>query len=179
MDLKLGLKKDEVLLVPHTSEWDAEFFKIKQQIQNHTQIEHDRIEHIGSTSIKGIMAKPIVDIVVGLDEINQIEKSVTEGLKKAGFLRLRVDRPGEIVFAKFTDDTYDEKTHFIHLVEYEKELWKNLIFFRDYLNSYETIRKEYEQLKLEYVQKSDTGILAYTDHKGEFVKRIYAKRLSG
>jgi len=38
MDLKLGLKKDEVLLVPHTSEWNAEFTKIKQQIQKHTQI---------------------------------------------------------------------------------------------------------------------------------------------
>ncbi|MGE6488561.1 GrpB family protein [Paenisporosarcina sp. NPDC076898] len=177
--MKLGLKKDEVLLVPHTSEWDAEFIKIKQQIQKHTQIENNRIEHIGSTSIKGIMAKPIVDIVVGLDEINQIEKPVTDGFKKAGFLRLRIERLGEVVFAKFTDDTSEEKTHFIHLVEYEKELWKNLIFFRDYLNSHETIRKEYEQLKLDYVKKSDKGILAYTDHKEEFVKGIYAKRLNG
>lgn len=176
--MKLGLKKDEVLLVPHSSEWNAEFSMIKQQIQKHTQIAHERIEHIGSTSIKGIMAKPIVDIVVGLEVINPIEKSLTDGLKKAGFLKLRVERPGEVVFAKFTDDTYEEKTHFIHLVEYKKELWKNLIFFRDYLNTHETSRKEYEQLKLDYVQKSDTGIQAYTDHKEEFVNGIYAKRLN-
>lgn len=179
MDLKLGLKKDEIILAPHSNEWDTEFLKTKHEIQNHTKLESSRIEHIGSTSIKGLMAKPIVDIVVGLDEIKQIDKSFSEGLKKAGFLRLGVERPSEVVFAKFTDDTYDMKTHFIHLVEYKKELWNNLIFFRDYLNSHEATRKEYEQLKLEYVKESNSGILEYTNHKEEFVKRICAMRLNG
>ena len=60
---------------------------------------------------------------MGVDDINSVDKEFFQGLKKAGFLRLRVERPNEIVLAKFTDDTYEEKTHFIHLVDYNKGLW--------------------------------------------------------
>ena len=89
---------------------------------------------------------------------------------------MAVERPSEIVFAKFVDDTYQVKTHYIHLVNYDKELWNNLIYFRDYLNSNETVRNEYQNLKWEYVQNNASGISEYTNHKEEFVKNIYAKR---
>ena len=82
------------------------------------------------------------------------------------------------MLAKFTDDTYKVKTHFIHLVEFEKEIWDNLIFFRDYLNSSEDARKQYIDIKREYVKKSSTGINEYTHYKENFVKNIFAKRTS-
>ncbi len=104
------------------------------------------IEHIGSTAIKNIVVKPILDLVVGVDEIENVDKSFFRGLKEAGFLKLKVERPNEIVIAKFTDDTLEEKTHFIYLVEYNNELWKNLIFFSNYLNSNETAREHYREL---------------------------------
>ena len=90
---------------------------------------------------------------------------------------MTVERPSEIVFAKFEDDTYQVKTHYIHLVDYDKELWNNLIYFRDYLNSNEAERNEYQNLKVNYVQNNTSDVSDYTDHKEEFVKRIYAKRL--
>src|SRR5699024_12871693 len=96
-------------------------------------ITKSNIEHIGSTYIKDMMDKPIIDIVIGVNDITNIERNDFRGLKKTGFLRRKVERPNEIVLAKFTDDTYKEKTHFIHLVDYNKDLWKNFIFFRDYL----------------------------------------------
>lgn len=98
------------------------------------------------------------------------------GLKEAGFLKIKVERPNEIVLAKFNDDTYEEKTHFIHLVEYNKELWKNLIFFRNYLNSNETAREEYSELKMKFVGEKNGGINEYTSYKERFVKEIYEKR---
>ena len=58
-----------------------------------------------------------------------------------------MERPGEIVLAKFTDETYEVKTHFIHMVDFEKELWRNQLFFRDYLNSNEKAREEYMNIK--------------------------------
>ncbi|PUB11161.1 GrpB protein [Paenisporosarcina sp. OV554] len=82
----------------------------------------------------------------------------------------------KVVFAKFADNTYEVKTHFVHLVEYDKELWNNLIFFKNYLNLNENVRREYLNLKLDYVQNNSSGIGQYTDHKEEFVKRIYTKR---
>ena len=174
--MKLGLTKDEVKLVPYDNEWENEFLRVKQEIIKHTNLNDASIQHIGSTSIVGILAKPILDMVVGVDDINDVDKKIISGLRKAGFLRLAVERPAEIIFAKFVDDTYQVKTHYIHLVDYNKELWNNLIFFRDYLNSNEAERNEYQNLKVDYVLKNTSGISEYTDHKEEFVKRIYAKR---
>jgi len=139
----LGLKNDEVRLESYTSEWENEFIKVKEELREHTSFDEERIEHIGSTAIKGMSAKPIIDIIVGVDDLQKVDKPLLKSFSKAGFLRLKVERPGEIVLAKFIDDTYKEKTHFIHLVEYQKELWNNLIFFRDYLNTNEDTISRY------------------------------------
>ena len=176
-NLKLGLTKDEVKLVPYDDEWKNEFLMVKKEILQHTNLIDANIQHIGSTAIVGIMAKPILDMVVGVDDIDHVDKIIISGLKKAGFFRLAVEKPSEIVFAKFADDTYQVKTHYIHLVDYDKELWNNLIFFSDYLNSNEPVRNEYQNLKWEYVQNNNSGIVEYTDYKEEFVRRIYAERL--
>ena len=176
--MNLGLNGDEVKVVPYTEEWSTEFLKVKKEIHEHTQISENRIEHIGSTAIKNMMAKPILDILVAVDDLLKVDNSIIEGLKAIGFLRLKVERPNEIVFAKFTDNTYRVKTHFIHLVEFEKELWKNIIFFRDYLNDNENARNEYMELKLNYLKKHSTGIHAYTEYKEDFVKVILKKMFS-
>ena len=175
--MKLGLRRDEVKLVPYTKEWITEFRRIKQEIVHVTKLEDNRIEHIGSTAIIDIPAKPIIDILVGVDSIGNVDASVIKGLQSVGFLRLRVERPGEIVFAKFVDDTYEVKTHFIHLVDYEKELWRNLLFFRDHLNISEDDREEYKKIKLAYAGRENVKISEYTDLKEPFVKRIYTKQL--
>lgn len=114
--------------------------------------------------------------MVGVDDIENVDKPFFQGLKEAGFLKLKVERPNEIVLAKFTDDTYEVKTHFIHLVEYNKELWKNLIFFSDYLNSNETAREQYKALKMNFLEEGSGGINEYTDYKEQFVKGIYEIR---
>ncbi|GGP10911.1 GrpB family protein [Oceanobacillus neutriphilus] len=174
--MKLGLKSDEVRLVDYTPEWNKEFLKVKKELVKNTSIDENRMQHIGSTAIKGMSAKPIIDILVGVDDLGKVDKTLFKGFSRAGFLRLKVERPGEIVLAKFTDDTYEVKTHYIHLVEYQKELWNNLIFFRDYLNSDEAARKQYLDIKSAYLKKSSTGVNDYTDFKEEFVKDIFKKR---
>lgn len=174
--MKLGLNSDEVRLMDYTPAWNEEFMRVKEELAEKTALEEKRIQHIGSTAIKGMSAKPIIDILVGVDNLTKVDKSLFKGFSRAGFLRLKVERPGEIVLAKFTDDTYEVKTHFIHLVEYQKELWNNLIFFRDYLNANEAARKQYLEIKLEYLRKSSTGVNDYTDFKEAFVKDIFNKR---
>ncbi len=173
--MQLGLKNDEIRLEKYTDKWNDEFIKIKNELLKHTQLEEYRIEHIGSTSIKGMSAKPIIDIVVGVDNLKTIDEALFNSFRKAGFLRLRVEKPNEIVLAKFTDETYQVKTHFIHLVEYQQEIWNNLIFFRDYLNSNEEARKEYLDIKTSYLKNTSSGIKEYTDYKEDFVKKVYNK----
>jgi len=165
-----------VRVVDYTSEWNVEFIKVKKELIEKTRLDKKRIEHIGSTAIKGMSAKPMIDLLVGIDDLSKADKDSFKSFQRAGFLRLKVERPGEIVLAKFTDDTYEEKTHYIHLVEYQGELWNNLIFFRDYLNMDETARKRYLEIKQSYLKKASTGIKEYTDFKGAFVKEIISLR---
>lgn len=174
--MRLGLKRDEVRLVPYTNSWEEAFIKAKGDIERHTGLESAQIEHIGSTAIKGMRAKPIIDILVGTDNIAPPDKDLMDGLHKADFLRLRVERPGEIVCARFTDQTYQEKTHFLHLTEFQSTLWENLIFFRNYLNENVDAKEEYARIKQTFVDGASNGINAYTDHKEAFVKGIFAKR---
>lgn len=174
--MNLGLKNNEVRLVEYSPKWRDEFERSKNLILDHTHIPENRIEHIGSTSIIGMSAKPIIDIVIGVDDLKKVDKTLFKELEKAGFFRLKVNRPNEIVLAKFLDESYKVKTHFIHLVEYKKDLWHNLIFFRDYLNNNKEDREKYLDIKKKYVSKSSTGIIDYTNYKENFVKEIYKKR---
>lgn len=174
--MELGLERNKVKLVPYDKNWKNEFEKVKEIIHNSTGIENDKIEHIGSTAIKNIMAKPLIDILVGVENISCIKPDLIKQLKQIGFYKLKVERKNEIVFAKFTDDTFNIKTHFIHLVDYDGEIWKNLIFFRDYLNYDESSREDYENIKKKFVEIQSVGIEEYTDSKEEFVKYIFSKR---
>ncbi|SOC37378.1 GrpB family protein [Ureibacillus acetophenoni] len=176
--MKLGLLREEVRLVEYSiDEWKNEFLKVKQEILNFTAFEENQIEHIGSTAIKEMPAKPIIDLVIGVDDLATVDQSIYQGLKQAGFLRLRVQRPNEIILAKFTDETYQIKTHYVHLVDYNQELWNNLIFFRDYLNTDETARNQYKKIKLKFIEEVNSGIVEYTDYKEQFVREVYSKRV--
>ncbi|ATP42127.1 dephospho-CoA kinase [Solibacillus sp. R5-41] len=173
--MRLGLNNDEVLLVPYDEAWKVEFTRIQDELLSCTKLTSNQIEHIGSTSIEGIRAKPIIDILVGVENLETLERPFFKDLEKAGFYKLRVVRPNEIVCAKFFDETFQVKTHFIHIVQYESVKWQQLIFFRDYLKRNEEAKKQYEHLKESFFQTDLSGINSYTDYKEQFVKSIFEK----
>lgn len=148
--MKLGLRNNEVIIVPYDKKWKKEFNKTKSEIIQHTNLKPNQIEHIGSTSINEIRAKPIIDILIGVDNLTALDKTFFKALQNAGFYRLKVERSNEIVCAKFTDKTFEIKTHFIHLVELETEKW-NLIL--------EGLQYVLKQLQLEMQFQMEKNIL--------------------
>ncbi|WP_010289265.1 GrpB family protein [Kurthia massiliensis] len=176
--MKLGLKNNEVIIVPYDKAWKEEFNKTKSEIIQHTNLKPNQIEHIGSTSIDGIRAKPIIDILIGVDSLTALDKTFFKALQNAGFYRLKVERPNEIVCAKFTDETFETKTHFIHLVELEKEKWNQMLFFRNYLNTNQDVKEQYENLKESFFNTDLEGINSYTDYKEQFVQSIFEQMKS-
>ena len=90
--MDLGITGDEIKLVSYTDEWKKEFSKVKHEIQENMHIEANRIEHIGSTAIEGMVSKPIIDILVAVDDLNAVGKSIIDGFKSIGFLRLKVGK---------------------------------------------------------------------------------------
>ena len=175
--MELGLKKDEVKIVPYDVNWKGEFERVKESVLHVLNVHESQIEHIGSTSIEGIKAKPIIDILLGVENLECINRDFEKALHSIGFYRLRVERENEVVFAKFADEGFEIKTHFIHAVTFNGQLWKNLIFFRNYLNDNEEEKKAYENIKEAYLQHRSVGVNDYTNFKEEFVQRIFSKRI--
>lgn len=173
--MELGLFKDEVKIVLYEEGWKSEFFKVKKDLMEHGNLKDKQIEHIGSTSIKGMVAKPVIDIMVGVNRLNTLDKKFFKNLQSIGFYRLQIERPHEIVCAKFTDHSFEMKTHFIHIVEYGNEKWQQMLFFRDYLNAHEDAKQQYQALKSNFFSTDLAGINAYTKYKEQFIQSIFEK----
>jgi len=84
--MKLGLKNNEVRIVPFDVEWKVEFSNVKKEIQSVLDVDENRIEHIGSTAIEGICAKPIIDILLVVDDFHKIDKEMERKLHGTGFI---------------------------------------------------------------------------------------------
>ncbi|TFB19493.1 GrpB family protein [Filobacillus milosensis] len=171
----LGLKKGEVKLVPHNPEW-SQLFKKEKQLLEETVGEHIvAIEHFGSTAIKGIKAKPIIDILVGVRELDNARDLEVRTMSEIDYFRLQKQTvKDKVIFAKFPyreDDNFT-KTHYLHVVEYGGDWWNAHVTFRDRLNEHAELAKEYESLKLSLAEKYADDVIAYLDAKESFVKKV-------
>lgn len=170
--MKLGLERDEVRILPYDKSWKYEFQNTKNNIKSIINISDKRIEHIGSTAIYKMDSKPIVDIVLGVDSFDSVNKEFEKDLYKIGFLRLKIEKDNEIIFAKFKDEDYKIRTHYLHILIYKDKLWQDFIKFRDILNSQKDLKEEYRNIKLNYSKNKNYGIVDYTNSKKDFVKKV-------
>lgn len=146
----LGLKRGTVQLCEHKKAWEIEARNTILQLKEILGAVIKDIQHVGSTSIPAIKAKPIIDIAIAVDSFEDVLQ-FEEELKKQGFYyRPKVDLGEQLLFASgsYYDGTGDFQTHFIHIVKTGSMDWRNYINFRDYLNSTPSAAKAYEDLKV-------------------------------
>lgn len=125
----------------------------------------ERISHIGSTAIKGIWAKDIVDVLIEIP-YNQDIEAVAHAMERNGFIRMSTEK-NRISFNKgYTKDGFADKVYHAHL-RYVSD--NDELYFRDYLNEHPQIAKEYEILKLGLWKKYEHNRDAYTAAKTGFV----------
>ncbi|QTD39703.1 GrpB family protein [Sporosarcina sp. Te-1] len=170
----LGLNKDVVALTKHEEGWQALFDQEKVLLASLLGDKAVDIQHIGSTAIRGISAKPMLDLLIGVKNLTDVDQFDLHALKDADIYRLKADVEGKVVFAKFSDLHELTKTHVYHVVEYGGEWWNAHTLFRDYLNEHPDVAKSYETLKLELAQKYPDNERDYADAKKTFVDRIVA-----
>ena len=169
----LGLNKDVVELVEHTDEWKDLFKQEKALLENLIGEHVISIEHIGSTAIGGIAAKPLLDLMIGVRSLNDVENFDRRKLKEAGIYHLgRVEIEGKLVYAKFSDLKELTKTHVYHVVEHESDWWHRHTAFRDYLMEHPEIAKDYETLKKALVQLHPENEAAYAEGKKQFIDDV-------
>lgn len=124
-----------------------------------------RIHHIGSTAIHGIWAKPIIDILIETPDIVTL-KAVKDRMTANEYICMS-DNGNRVCLNKgYTEKGFAEKVYHIHLRLMNDN---DEIYFRDYLNAYPEIAKEYEKLKLSLWKKHEHNRDAYTKEKTEFV----------
>ena len=171
----LGLKRGVVELVDHDPKWkNAATDTIKKLWQIFGTVAKD-IQHIGSTAIDNIKAKPIIDIGVLIDDFSEAEALYSE-LENNGFSNrgLLLDKQS-MVFSMGEDIPPDDRitTHYIHIVKSGDTDWRDYIAFRDYLNANTSIAKAYETIKIKLASEYpyDKGRLKYVDGKSNFISQ--------
>ncbi len=170
----IGLKRHTVKLVPHDDSWNIIFKDTKKEILNligHLIID---IQHVGSTSIKNIKAKPIIDVVVLVDNLEIINQMI-DILEKNGY-EYRGDGgdDGGHLFVKCSEP--DIRTHHIHIVQTNDIQWDNYLYFRDKLNSDRQLAIQYNYLKEQLGNKYKENREEYTKAKNDFINKVVMKK---
>lgn len=140
------------------------------------------IQHVGSTAIPGMQAKPIIDIQVAVKSLEVIKPIAIKQLKKLGYEHWYENPdPERMFFVKGMPPFGEKRTHHVHIVEPTSKHWSGKINFRDYLIAHPEIAKEYQALKVKLAQQYTYDREEYTNAKGEFVNRILqlAKKQNG
>lgn len=179
-----GSPRKTIFIAEYNPAWPAMFEEERERLQGAIGEWEEHIEHVGSTAIPGIGAKPIIDIGVALRSFEDALFCITP-LVELGYDCLgEFGIPRRIYFRKRTKSpvpgqTYDDgvsRTHQIHMYEQTHEQFVGHIAFRDFLRSHPDARDEYEALKRRLASELE-DIEAYADAKSEFVQRIW--RLAG
>jgi GrpB-like predicted nucleotidyltransferase (UPF0157 family) len=132
-------------------------------------------EHIGSTAVSGLAAKPVVDVMVGVETL-EASRPAIEVLSNHGY-QYSPYRPD--VMHWFCKPSFSFRTHHVHLVPFGSGLWEDRVLFRDYLRTHGSVAEEYAQLKRNLAAKYRDDREAYTDGKAEFVLRVLARARRG
>ena len=178
----LGLQRGTVRLYPHETAWEAEAEQTIIMLQKLLGDNAKEIQHVGSTAVPAICAKPIIDIALAADSFDDVMKHLPK-LQAAGFYyRAQNNISGQKLFAcgSFYDGTGDLQTHFIHVVLTDSEQWRDYILFRDYLNQHADTAKAYESLKLSLAEAApvDAGRERYLQGKRDFIATVLRKALA-
>lgn len=156
----------------YSEDWPAVFEGEKKIIQN--TIGNVEIRHIGSTSVPGLSAKPVIDMMGKVESLEDV-KNFIEPLEKIGYVyipELELQIPDRKFFQKRVGDV--PKYH-LSFAEPASRYWKEHILFRDYLRAHPEAVKEYENLKKQLAGKFVSDFDAYNAGKTEFIKSILEK----
>ena len=163
--------QEKVEVVPYDPSWPELFAAEAKRIREALGPNCTLIHHIGSTSVPGLSAKPIIDILPVVRDILEVDR-VTEAMERLGY-----EAKGEngIAFRRFFEKGKKVRTHNVHVYEEGDPEIDRYLRFRDWMRSHEEDARRYAQLKLELATKFPRDILQYCLGKDAFVASIDAK----
>lgn len=165
--------QDEIVVVPHSTAWTARF-RIESQLLHVALSElKPAIEHIGSTAVPGLAAKPIIDMLIGVESLAAFE-SQAKRLAVFGYQYIpEYERalPDRRFFKRVVNGV---RTHHVHVVEKNGLYWKRYLKFRNSLRDDGWIASRYAELKRRLAARHSFDRDAYTNGKTGFIEAVLA-----
>ncbi len=157
-----------VVIVEYDPRWPTGFQAARSAIMKAVGPLLLSIEHVGSTAVPGLAAKPIIDIMPGLRSFDD-GHSCVELLEPIGY-RYKGDNgiPGRHYF----DYSGVDGTQHVHMVVIDSDFWTRQIRFRDYLRAHPDSAREYSTLKYSLAERFRNDRVAYTEAKTEFIEGV-------
>ena len=166
----LGLKRGTVQVVAYRPEWRELFEQERRLLQQHVGHLALDIQHVGSTAVPGLDAKPILDIALAVASASAIPLCVPP-LCRLGYID-RGDNGGDGGYLLVKEAAPEVRTHHLHIVTVDDPQWGNYLKFRDALRADETLRAKYAALKKGLQHEFPQDRRAYTAAKHEFIRGI-------
>jgi GrpB-like predicted nucleotidyltransferase (UPF0157 family) len=170
-----GLKKGYLELQDYRDDYKEIYEKEKNNLLDIYKDKIFIIDHVGSTSIIGIKSKPIIDILIQTNDLDDFIKFTEENVESETYtVKKEPTMGGDYLIRKEEDGKVKA---FIHVYKTGDMNGVTSIMFRDYLNSHEDERKRYEDLKMELYEKYKNDRHSYTYGKDEYIKGVIKKAL--
>jgi GrpB-like predicted nucleotidyltransferase (UPF0157 family) len=165
----------KVEVVPPNPAWREEFASESRRIALVMGENVVAIHHIGSTAITGIYAKPVIDFLIEVKDINETDAQ-TAGMEALGYEAMgEFGLPGRRYFRK--ESSPGIRTHHVHTYETNSPEISRHLAFRDYMIAHPDAAQQYSELKRQLAKQYPQDIEGYMDGKDEFVKVMEKKAL--
>lgn len=158
-----------IKVVDYNHNWSSDYQKEERSIRAILQDELVNIFHIGSTSVPGLKAKPIIDILLVVNDIHKLD-SFSKQFQESGY---EVKGEFGITGRRYFRKGGVRRTHQIHAFQYNniEEIERHLAF-RDYLREHPEVCRQYGEIKSQLAKQYPNDIDGYCNGKDDFVKSV-------
>ncbi|RPI16384.1 MAG: GrpB family protein [Ignavibacteriae bacterium] len=168
----IGLPRDIVRLSLYSKRW-VKIYKDEEKLLHEALggIALD-IQHVGSTSIPGLISKPVIDIAVAVKTFSDCDKCIGPLIELGYHYRHGAGVKGGYHFAKGPESN---RTHYVHVEELFGKMWYDHILFRNYLRAHSEAMEKYAELKIQLAEKFPADRPAYLEGKSGFITEVVEK----
>lgn len=153
-------------IVEYDQRWPTLYEEEKAVVVAATGIGADRVEHIGSTAVPRLGAKPIINLMVGVSIVECAQRE-TKNLEGVGYECRGETVPGTLYIRKAEPRRFN-----LHLTQWEGTFWQDKLLFRDFLRKHPETARQYEDLKRELMAELASDPPAYNAAKASFIESI-------
>lgn len=166
----------KIIIADYDPQWPIYFAREKARLHGALGDRVVDIQHIGSTAVPGLAAKPVIDIIVGVASLAEADRDCVAPIVDLGYEYVKAyekELPFRRYFRRHSPDGMP--TYHIHMLEVDSDWWRSHLAFRGRLRTDPAARTAYENLKRRLAQHDWPSGMDYARAKGEFIEALMKK----